>query len=164
MTEFTTEIIKIPASAYLKVEARDFAFKWGWALLLPVVASAVGGIWDVRFLLIALILVFVVIPPVIALVYFTRLLSPEAPAAMRLRGYRCRRGQFIEIRYYRPGKEEDEPEPDGNETIDWENIVSVSESGTYFAVRIKNKELPLLIPAGERTPRDFFQPDVETSQ
>lgn len=51
-------------------------------LAIPLIACLIASLWDLRFAFVALILVFLVFPMVIAYVYFSKLLTPEAQKAI----------------------------------------------------------------------------------
>lgn len=57
--------------------------RYGWTLLLPILlCTAVGLIFDERFLLIALMLVFIVVPMLMSFLYTYYMLTPEARRAV----------------------------------------------------------------------------------
>lgn len=159
MTEFHTPVFKIPASVYLKAEARDFAFRRGWLAALPLVAAFIAGLFDVRFLLVGLMLLFIVVPHMMALIYFHRLLSPEARDAMATKAVSGTQGKELRIVFYDCDPAGDKPPVAiREEAVSWRDIISARKAGRYRIIRIRGRELPLIIEAaGDGEPRaDFF--------
>lgn len=75
----TIENVSIPPGMYMRQLCAMFvADNWLW-LVLPVALCAVLSIWiDVRFIIVAMMVLFIVLPMVLALLYFYYGLSPEA--------------------------------------------------------------------------------------
>ena len=67
------------AGAYMRhLSAMFLADNWLW-MVLPLAVCAVLAIWvDVRFIIVALMVLFIVLPMVLALLYFYYGFSPEA--------------------------------------------------------------------------------------
>ena len=70
---------KVTAGAYMRhLGAMFLAENWLW-LVLPVAVCAVLAIWvDVRFVIVAMMVVLIVLPMLLALLYFYYGFSPEA--------------------------------------------------------------------------------------
>ena len=70
---------KVTAGAYMRhLSAMFLADNWLW-MVLPLAVCAVLAIWvDVRFIIVALMVLFIVLPMVLALLYFYYGFSPEA--------------------------------------------------------------------------------------
>ncbi|MBQ3731726.1 MAG: hypothetical protein IJS04_07920 [Muribaculaceae bacterium] len=70
---------KVTAGAYMRhLGAMILAENWLW-MVLPLAVCAVLAIWvDVRFIIVALMVLFIVLPMVLALLYFYYGFSPEA--------------------------------------------------------------------------------------
>jgi hypothetical protein len=73
------EDCKVSSGTYMRhLCALFMADNWLW-LVLPVAVCAVLAIWvDVRFVIVAMMVLFIVLPMVLALLYFYYGLSPEA--------------------------------------------------------------------------------------
>lgn len=155
MTEFSTDIYKIPASAYLKVEAWDFALRWAWVLLLPLVLFSVLAVSDVRFIFLALIWVFIVLPMLLVMVYYYKLLSPEIHKSLLPQNCRCIKGNHIELTYF---NEDDEGELSHRDTviIPWNELSDFGVTGKYFSMKRKGMKIHTLIPIPDKVPFDFF--------
>ena len=77
--EMTVESVSVTSSSYMRhLCAMLLADNWLW-LVLPVAVCAVMAIWiDVRFVIVAMMILFIIMPMVLALLYFYYGLSPEA--------------------------------------------------------------------------------------
>ena len=85
MTKISSNIYKLSASAYMRVALMHYLRRRWWigVLLLPFVILSFE---DSRFLFVALMVVFLVLPMFIVFVYFNLSFSPECVASIR----RCR--------------------------------------------------------------------------
>lgn len=131
------------ASAYQRLALMQWVGRWWWLVALPVAASCVMAFIDIRFVFVALILVFLVVPFVVFNVHFYQLLSPE----LRCRLYRQRfvisYGTSITIEYEAPQKETD-TETDAaeegcemvNESIDWNAVERIERNGAYWLIKL----------------------------
>lgn len=77
-----TEPFRTTPTDYLRNTSRALMPKIAVALAVPLIACLVASLWDLRFAFVALILVFLVFPMVIAYVYFSKLLTPQAQRAI----------------------------------------------------------------------------------
>lgn len=75
----TIDPCKVTPGCYIRhLCALFFADNWLW-MALPVALCAVLAVWiDVRFVIVALMVLFIVLPMLLALIYFYYGLSPEA--------------------------------------------------------------------------------------
>ncbi len=75
----TIENVSVPSGLYMRRLCLLFiADYWLW-LVLPVALCAVLALWvDVRFVIVAMMVLFIILPMVLALLYFYYGLSPEA--------------------------------------------------------------------------------------
>lgn len=75
----TIETCSVPSGTYMRhLCAMFLADNWLW-MVLPVALCGVLAVWfDVRFVIVALMVLFIVLPMVLALLYFYYGLSPEA--------------------------------------------------------------------------------------
>ena len=77
--DFTIQDCSVSSSAYMRHLCTMFlADNWLW-LVAPVALCAMLAIWiDVRFVIVAMMVLFIALPMVLALLYFYYGLSPEA--------------------------------------------------------------------------------------
>ena len=75
----TIDNVSVPSGLYMRRLCLLFiADYWLW-LVLPVALCAILAIWvDVRFVIVAMMVLFIILPMVLALLYFYYGLSPEA--------------------------------------------------------------------------------------
>ncbi len=124
--------------------------RYGWAVALPlIICAVVGAIWDERFLFIALVLLFIVVPMLMSFLYTYYMLTPEARRAVTRKEVEIDEGKSLRLVYlppekpvYRLPKLGDDnppeeiifpvPEP---ETITWDKIKKVKHT-SRFAVYI----------------------------
>lgn len=79
----TTQAFSTTSGDYLSVLMHLWLPRYGWTLLLPILlCTAVGFIFDERFLLIALMFVFIVVPMLMSFLYTYYMLTPEARRAV----------------------------------------------------------------------------------
>ena len=77
--DFTIQNCSVSSSAYIRhLCAMFMADNWLW-MAAPIALCAMLAIWiDVRFVIVAMMVLFIVLPMVLALLYFYYGLSPEA--------------------------------------------------------------------------------------
>lgn len=75
----TIENVSVPSGLYMRRLCLLFiADYWLW-LVLPVALCAILALWvDVRFVIVAMMVLFIILPMVLALLYFYYGLSPKA--------------------------------------------------------------------------------------
>lgn len=56
----------------------EWAARYWWAIAVPIVPCLIAGCFDLRFLIVAAAWVFILVPGILAFVYFHHALSPEA--------------------------------------------------------------------------------------
>lgn len=126
--------------------------RYGWTVALPLIACAAIGLFvDMRFLLVAFMLLFIVVPMVMSFLYTYYMLTPEARRAVTRKEIVIDEDNEMKLIYLPPEQstfkepklgEEYEPDdievktfvPDP-ETIKWKNIKSVKYT-TRFVVYI----------------------------
>lgn len=130
---------------------------WWWIAIPPVTAIVVAAaLHDLRFLLVALIWVFLVAPPVMIIVYFYYALSPEARYSIRLHTITAT-PQGITISYPpEPSPEPDEagaqnpteatPQAFADDFIPFAEITSVKNHPQYLAIYLGSPYKIILIP------------------
>lgn len=147
--------------------------RYGWTLLLPILlCTAVGLIFDERFLLIALMLVFIVVPMLMSFLYTYYMLTPEARRAVIRKRVEIDDNNSLRLVYLPEEKKEDAdgvkpasertllpiasdkerapmpplPVPDP-ETIPWTDIIAVKSTSRFRVYLLKGPRLNfVLIP------------------
>lgn len=80
---FTTEQFRLTPAKYLRVAAGKLLPAVTACMALPLVACLVAACFDLRWAFVALILLFLVAPTLMAYIYFYKLLAPEAREALQ---------------------------------------------------------------------------------
>lgn len=78
----STATFRTSPTDYLKLTAGRMATGLSVALALPIAACAVAAVFDIRWIFVALILVFLVFPLIVGYIYFSKLLTPAAQQAL----------------------------------------------------------------------------------
>lgn len=85
---------------YLSVLLSLWLPRYGWTVFIPIVICLViGAIYDERFLLIALMLLFIVIPMLSSFLYPYYMLTPEARRAVHRKEVEIAEGSHIRLIY-----------------------------------------------------------------
>ena len=139
----STETFRIAPSAYLKIGAeKSLPFILG-CLAIPLTGCLIGAVFDIRWAFVGVILATLVYPAVIAYVYYTRLLTPEAHRAVSPKKIEFHAPDRIDIVYVTA---DEESEPISSETIRWQTLESAIVSGNHMLISIKNCRNPLVVP------------------
>ena len=80
----TTQMHRITPGHYMRLVAEEWLSRWWWAVLIPIVACAAYGILvNPLWIVVALILVFIIMPMLQLWFFYNYSLTAEAAAAMR---------------------------------------------------------------------------------
>lgn len=150
----TTEIYKVGPSVLATYIMKQWCRRNWWIMALPpaiclVLAAAV----DVKFLLIALMMVFVVLPPMMITVYFYHALAPEA--RMTVLSHRAEMTADGLRLIYEPLAEDVPPRPD--DIIVWSRVKAIKVTSQFIAYHLDTgKYCILLIPhSAFKTPEKY---------
>ncbi len=104
-----------------------------WWLVLPPVGFLVAGLLlhDVRWMLVALIVSFLVLPMVMTFVYFNYTLSPKVAKGVLPRHFIIRKGHFVTV-VYDEWPEKEGYNPPADEIIAWNRITELRREGDYW--------------------------------
>lgn len=145
--------------------------RYGWLVLLPIaVFAACGVMFDVRLLLVALMLLFIVVPMLMSFLYTYYMLAPEARRAVIRKEVEICDGEYLKLTYLGPEDADDDkaekskrmllpiadekdlrhlpplriPDP---ETIGWKDVISIRTTSRFMVYIIKGPRLNfILIP------------------
>lgn len=146
MTKTSTQPFTTSSGDYLFTLMCLWAPRYGWTVAIPVILCAVVGIlWDVRFLLIALMLTFIVVPMLMSFLYIYYMLTPEARMAVIRKTVEIDEGHSLRLVYLPPEqpvcdnnkfgddspKEEILPFIPAPETIGWDEIKKVKYTSRF---------------------------------
>jgi hypothetical protein len=76
---YTTRAFRLKPSQYVKAIASMWITRWWWIFAVPLAVILLMAVaMDVRFYVVALMMIFIIIPMILGLVYFNYALTPEA--------------------------------------------------------------------------------------
>lgn len=164
---------------YLSVLLSLWLPRYGWAVMLPVVAcGALGFMFDERLLLVALMLLFIVVPMLMSFLYTYYMLTPEARRAVIRKEVEIDEGRSIRLTYLPPEEAEETrdksrrmllpiaseeelekplpplriPDP---ETIGWCDVTGVRYTSRFTVYLLRGPRLTFLL-----IPHSAFQKEV----
>lgn len=121
----------------------DAAARLWWVIALPVAACLCAAVADARWLLVALMLIMLVAPFVMANVYFSRLLTTQARRGVLPKSLTVQTGSHIAITYLAEGDFAPEPE-----TIPWSAVGGASQCRGGWVLEVRDCPLTgIIIPA-----------------
>lgn len=88
MQQRSTDIFTVGAGPYVSASARRLLARWWWIAAVPVLALAIAGTFDSRYLYLCLMLIFVIYPSALAMTW----IALAGKTSMRW----CPRPQHIE--------------------------------------------------------------------
>lgn len=116
--------------------------------MLPL-ATAVGGFYDTRFFILALLMALVIVPHIIVMVYFTRLLSVDIPGLMQQRKIELSIGEKIVVSLYSGGDDSLSESVQKVDTYEWQNIRGIHNICGCFVVSFRNDRKVIVLPENE---------------
>lgn len=150
--QILTGPFRITTGDYFGTVLRAWLVKWGWMMLLPTIVflALALALSDERWLIVALLVVFIIAPMVMSMVYTNYMLTPQARRAilpMRAEitpGHSLRLIQLDKL----PSDDEDDectPTEVNAETIPWSEILGESLTATHRVYRLAGLQF-ILIP------------------
>lgn len=123
-----TEPFSTTSGDYFSILLSEWLPRYGWTLFIPVLATAGVGclLHDERWLLVALMLVFIVAPMVMSFLYTYYMLTPEARRAVLHKRVEIHPGQHLRLIYLHPGNY---PEGDGSDARGEAENSAIKEKG-----------------------------------
>lgn len=153
--QFTTS-----SGDYFAILISEWTPRYGWTLLLPLLATAALGcvLHDVRWVLVALMLLFIVIPMAMSFLYTYYMLTPEARRAVLCKRVEIEEGECVKLIYERPRRDnEDEavnataedtdadaPLPPA-ETLPWSDVKRVRRTSRFLVYFLKGERMQFLL-------------------
>ncbi len=156
---------------YLSVLLSLWLPRYGWLVLTPIlVCGVLGAVFDERLMLVALMLLFIVVPMLMSFLYTYYMLTPEARRAVIRKTVEIDEGRSIRLTYLPDEKREDaknrskrmllpiakdeEAEPQmpalpipDPEKIDWSEVIGVKYTSRFTVYLLRGVRLTfLLIP------------------
>ena len=156
---------------YLSVLLSLWLPRYGWLVITPIlVCGVLGAVFDGRLMLVALMLLFIVVPMLMSFLYTYYMLTPEARRAVVRKTVEIDEGRSIRLTYLPDEKQEDVknrskrmllpiakddeaapqlpalPIPDP-EKIDWTEVIGVKYTSRFTVYLLRGVRLTfLLIP------------------
>lgn len=146
---------------YFAVLLSEWIPRYGWTVLIPVLATAGYGCLshDERWLLVALMLVFIVAPMVMSFLYTYYMLAPEARRTILCKTVEIYPGSHISLRYIAPEEktpaEDDKKIPADDrsdnfvlppaETIPWCDVVRVRNTSRFQVYFLRGVRMQFLL-------------------
>lgn len=156
-----TRPFRTTSGDYFAVLLSEWLPRYGWTLFIPILATAGYGALrhDERWLLVALMLVFIVVPMLMSFLYTYYMLTPEARRAVLCKCVEIVPGSHIRLTYVdsdEMGEEEqkatatdksdDTPLPPA-EVIDWSDVVRTRRTSRFVVYFLRGERMQfLLIP------------------
>ncbi|MBO4994995.1 MAG: hypothetical protein J6C78_03405 [Muribaculaceae bacterium] len=139
-----TETFKTPPSVYFRYVMGQWCSRYWWTIAIPLSICGVLSIVDIRWILVALMVLFLGIPFVMANVYFYNLLTPSAQRAVMPKRLTITPRSAITITYYDCTDDED-PVVTKTETIEWAEIKSIKAFTSYFVIKFNDTAGSIMI-------------------
>lgn len=158
---FTTRPFRTTSGDYFAILLSEWLPRYGWTLFLPILATAGYGCLrhDERWLLVALMLVFIVAPMLMSFLYTYYMLTPEARRAVLCKRVEIVPGSHLCLTYVSPDEmvedEQKAPTPDRDddvslppaEVIEWSDVVRVRRTSRFMVYFLRGERMQfLLIP------------------
>lgn len=142
----TTAPFRTTSSDYLKCLAALWLPRNIWWMALPLAGFITAGIAlsDVRFMIIALVILFIIAPMVMSFLYIYYMLTPEARRTVLTKTVEIDPGKRLTLTY-QPESDDDErplPEP---EVIEWSEIKSTVRAGRFLMYILNGPGLRFLL-------------------
>lgn len=138
MSVITTDKFRINSNQYFRAEAFHLARKLFWGVLVLLLFVIVASIYNIVFIYVGLILIFIILPPLIAFVYYTKLLTADAQRNLAEKRIVIIPGDNITVKF------DNSEIPDHK--ILWEEICFVNQRNGIIELRDNNDKILLLIP------------------
>lgn len=152
--DMTTETYKVGAPTLATYIMKQWCRRNWWVMALPpAICLVLAATVDVKFVLIALMMVFVVLPPIMITVYFYHALAPEA--RMTILPHRAEILPDGIRLVYEPLAEDIPARPD--DMITWQRIKEAKVTPEHIAYRLTpGKYCIMLIPRSAfKTPEAY---------
>lgn len=158
MTEITPDLIpettaseafRITPAVYVKHSLAVPGILWPsvFGPVVIILGLAVIGVIqsDVRFFMIALMVLFIAFPIMLTMLYFSKALSPGATRATLPHTVRILKGGSVEIKYLPPDDDEPRRYTPWPETFHPSSFTSVKVSSSFIIYQLKDRRL-IIIP------------------
>ncbi len=142
-----------PSCLISSITKRWLADNWWMLAIAPAISLMLAAMGDIRFMFVALIMIFTVIPPAVFIIYFYYGVTPAARYSILLH-YITADNSGLHITYIAEYENTNVPEP---ELIGWTDITDASADDKNMYLYLRNPRYSLII-----VPVDKLSP-VETA-
>lgn len=97
---FTTEPFKVDLSLYTRSLTVKLLRQWGFVIATPILILLAIGLYDWRFIVVALMVLMVVYPMILPLVYINHMLRPEVRAILYRQTITQHTDGSINVKYF----------------------------------------------------------------
>lgn len=136
--EIITENFRVTSQQYFRAEAFHLARKLFWGIIILILVIVIASCFNILFIYLGLILFLVVIPPIIAFIYFSKLLTIEAQKNLAEKRLIINPQESITVEFIENKLE--------SIIINWSDISTIRCNGDFAQIRDRNGKLLLLIP------------------
>lgn len=140
-----TDVFRTSPATYLKYAAGSMIMTL--AVMAAAILAAGLVMWaavDVRWMLVALIIVMLIFPMTVCYIYFSKLLTTEARRAVTPKHVEIRPGHSVS-EIFQPADENIPPV--ATVVTPWADTLTRTISGGNLIIRIRGRNTPLIIPA-----------------
>jgi len=160
-----TEPFRTTSGDYFAVLLSEWLPRYGWTLFIPILATAGFGCLrhDERWLIVALMLVFIVAPMVMSFLYTYYMLAPEARRAVLYKRVEIAHGRYLRLIYEHPAAADNEQGKDTPqnltenrcdyaplppaETIAWSDVSHIRRTSRFQVYFLRGERMQfILIP------------------
>lgn len=146
----TTGCFRVGHTAYLRYTARSVVPRLLVFLLLPILACFIASLWDMRWAFVGIIILFLIAPMVMAYIYFSKLLTPEAQKALSPKQVKLPAAtqvpdseRYLTVTYLSANEENTPPPP---VTFGWDKVRQITETRRFLILEVDGLGYPLIIP------------------
>lgn len=132
---------QVSSTVYVRELAGIWMSRHWWILVLIPAAFAVAGLYDSRWLIVALMVLMILTPGIMMIVYFNFALSPEI-ARRTLRQTFAAGPEGFTVSFLPHEESGYSPEP---EHIAFADIRGIDDTGKYFIVRLRRSPYSIMI-------------------
>lgn len=150
-----------PASYFRTIGGSTIAKTIGLLAAAVLIAAAIGVVYDLRILLVALIIAFIIIPFVIGHIYFSKLLTTDAQAALSPKHVDIIPGAMIR-EVFESADEENQPRAPRD--WGWDEITDRRLTGKNITISFRNTTYKLIIPTSAIKPKSAIFEVIEMTE
>lgn len=137
-----SEYFTVRPGVYARHLLAIFIERWWWMFVIPMAALLLLGMTDVRWLIVALMLLLVVSPGVLLLVYFNYALTPDTARRVLPQRVIVNDSEGFVIEYAQP---DDFGHRHPDEHISADRILRIDDAGSMIVLRLKSSPYSIII-------------------